>query len=179
MTGRRTRALLIALALSCAPALAQAEDRPIDHFFGHYVGSAMAKTEDTRSLGFEMRDLDVIVEGGEQGGFVLSWTTIRGRDEDRNAKRKTRTMFFKPGIAPNIFGPEAQGDPAKGEEVAWSRIDGDTLYTYLMAVNDRGDYEMQIYTRRVTESGMALDFARYHDGERTRKVSGKLKRVED
>ncbi|MDA0703359.1 MAG: hypothetical protein O3A96_09015 [Proteobacteria bacterium] len=179
MIGRPTRALVIALALSWAPVLAQAEDRPISDFFGHYVGSAMAKTEDSRSLGFEMRDLDVIIEGAEPGGFVLSWTTIRGRDGDKDAKRKTRTMFFKPGVAPNIFGPETQGDPAKGEEVAWSRIDGDTLYTYLMAVNERGDYEMQMYSRQVTKDGMALDFERFHDGERTRKVSGKLKRVED
>jgi hypothetical protein len=179
MIGRRPRSLVIALLMSCAPAFALADDRPIADFFGHYVGSAMAKTEDARSLGFEMRDLDVIIEEAERGGFVLSWTTIRGRDEDTNAKRKTRTMFFRPGATPNVFGPETQGDPAKGEEVAWSRIDGDTLYTYLLATTERGDYELQIYSRQLTKDGMALEFGRYHDGERIRKVSGKLQRVED
>ncbi|MBT5414967.1 MAG: hypothetical protein HOH66_17560 [Rhodospirillaceae bacterium] len=179
MIGRWTRAFAGALALVAAPALALAEDLPISDFYGHYVGSAMSKTEDSRYLGFEMRDLDVIIEGAEKDGFVLSWTTIRRRDGDQGPKRTTRTMFFVPGMAPNVYGPEAQGDPAKGEEVSWTRIDDDTLFTYLMAVNDRGDYELQIYARSLTKGGMALEFGRFRDGERVRKVRGKLKRVED
>lgn len=179
MIGRITRALAVALALFAAPALARAADLPISDFYGHYVGSALAKTEDSRYLGFEARDLDVIIEATEQNGFVLSWTTIRRRDDEKGPKRSTRTMFFRPGFAPNVYGPDEQGNPAKGEEVSWARIDGDTLYTYLLATTERGDYELQTYARRLTKDGMTLEFGRFRDGERVRKVSGKLKRVDD
>ena len=178
MTAPTVRTLCIALLLVATPSLARAGDRPIADFFGHYVGNAMAKTEDSRYLGFEIRDLDVIIEGAENGGFVLSWTTIR-RQNGKEAKRTEQTMFFRPGFVPTVFGPEKQGDPAKGEDVSWARIEGDTLYTYLMAVSDKGDYELQIYTRRLTGNGMELEFGRYRDGERVRKVTGKLRRVED
>ena len=171
-------AVAIGFALAGAYGPAAAAEGDITDFFGHYSGSALAKTEDSDYLGFETRDLDVIIAAAEDG-FVISWTTIKRRGPDKEPKRKSRTMFFLPGDQPEVFRPLAQGDPTAGGEVSWARIEGNTLYIYIMSVSERGVYEIQAYARTLTADGMRLLFTRIRDGERIRKVSGKLERLGD
>lgn len=171
-------AAVAGLALAGAGGQASAAEREIAGFFGHYGGSALAKTEESDFLGFEARDLDIIIAAAEDG-FVISWTTIKRRGPDKEPKRKSRTMFFLPGDSPGMFRPLAQGDPTAGGDVSWARIEGDTLTVYIMSVSDRGIYEIQAYARTLTEDGMTLLFTRVRDGERIRKVSGKLERLGD
>jgi hypothetical protein len=169
-------AVLVGLAGINEPAFAA--ERDIADFFGHYGGSALAKTEESNFLGFEARDLDVIIAAAD-AGFVVSWTTIKRRGPDKEPKRKSRTMFFLPGESPALFRPLAQGDPTTGGAVSWARIEGDTLTVYIMGVSERGIYEIQAYARTLTGDGMTLLFTRVRDGERIRKVSGKLERLEE
>ena len=89
-------AAVAGLALAGAGGQASAAEREIAGFFGHYGGSALAKTEESDFLGFEARDLDIIIAAAEDG-FVISWTTIKRRGPDKEPKRKSRTMFFLPG----------------------------------------------------------------------------------
>ena len=171
-------AVVIGLALARAGGPASAGEAGIADFFGHYGGSALAKTEESDFLGFEARDLDVIIAAAEDG-FVISWTTIKRRGPDKGPKRKSRTMFFLPSESPAVFRPLAQGDPTAGGQVSWARIENDTLTVYIMGVSDRGIYEIQAYARTLTGDGMTLLFTRIRDGERIRKVSGKLERLGD
>ena len=86
-------------------------------------------------------------------------------------------MTFRPTAQPGIFGPIAQGNPLTAGEVSWARIEGRTLFVYVMTVSERGIYEIQTYARTLGARNLKLDFTRVRDGERVRKVTGKLRRI--
>ena len=45
---------------------------------------------------------------------------------------------------------------------------------YLFAIDNRGVYQLSSYARRVTGSGMDLEFSVIRDGEALRTVTGRL-----
>jgi len=66
------------------------------------------------------------------------------------------------------------GDPLKGEELSWARIDGNTMTVFLMTVSKQGVYELQQYDRTLSGTGMRLLFRSWRDGDRLRSVLGRL-----
>ena len=168
----------IAFWIGLTSAVSAAEVSIAD-FFGRYTGSGLSKTEDANFLGFEMRDLDVtIAPAGD--GFSVAWTTLRRKGPDQPkeyVKRASREMTFLPTGQPDIFRPVAQGDPLAAGEVSWARIEGRTLFVYVMTVSERGIYEIQTYARTLGARNLKLVFTRVRDGERVRKVTGKLRRI--
>ncbi len=161
---------------------ARADEAALSAFFGNYVG----RTISTAADGISERDLSVSIRSFEKG-FTLDWTTIT-RNASGKVKRKAYSINFLPSTRENIyaaamrknmFGGSVPLDPLKGEPYVWSRITGRTLSVYAMLVTEQGGYEMQVYERSLSDSGLDLTFSRIRDGERLKQITGVLARVGD
>jgi hypothetical protein len=182
-TARRLFIAVIVAALGgavVAQSAAAADDRPISDFFGKYRGKSISETDDELSA----RDLDVRIMTREGGGFTVHWTTVIQRAG--GAEHQSYTINFQPSSRPSIYGSAMRHDqfnnavpldPLKGEPYVWARILGDTLTVYALLITDEGGYEIQVYDRTLTPTGMALRFSRIRDGQRLRRISGELERV--
>ena len=69
------------LTSAFAATLAAAEELPITAFFGRYQGSAVARTEDSRHMGFDVRDLDVVIapKGSGSSSLMIRKISAAGR----------------------------------------------------------------------------------------------------
>jgi hypothetical protein len=159
-----------------APAAAPAATRNLEikAFFGSFAGSGLADAEDVSYLGVTQRDLDVRIAPAGEGGFSVAWTTVVRESSSAAPKRKATTMTFVPGPRPSVFRATDNGDPLAGGMVAWARVNRDTLNVYLFSVRDDGRHELQTYARTLSGTGMDLVYTRIVDGERQRRVRGKL-----
>jgi hypothetical protein len=177
-------AALIALLIAPLQATAQtagqpqADGLPITAFYGKFSGSGIAHSEDSAYFSATVRDLDVEIQP-EGNGFKIIWTTMLrqggtvGRPESR---RRTTTRTFRPTATPNVYHVAGSGNPLEGKEMSWARVEGTSLITHTMAVNDAGHYVIQSYTRTLSGNGMDLAFVRIEEGETTRTVNGRLVR---
>lgn len=154
----------------------------LDAFYGEYVGRTISSSQE----GLSERDLSVAIRP-EGKGFTVDWTTITRRT-DGTAKRKAYSISFHPSGRDNIYGAAMKSnmfggrvplDPLKGEPYVWARIAGDTLSVYAMQITDSGGYEMQVYDRTLTETGLELRFSRVRDGQNLKLITGTLSRVGD
>ena len=68
-------------------------------------------------------------------------------------------------------------DPVSGGELCWARIKDNTLTVFLLVVRDNGDYELQQYDRTLLATGMEMTFTRLRDGDKVRRVKGRLVKV--
>lgn len=148
-------------------------------FVGVYTGTATAQTDD----GDQQRDLTVrITEQSE--GFRVEWKTSRIKVSGKikrdsysiNFGKTDRPNIYSSAMKSNLFGGMQPLDPMKGEPYVWGRIEGQVLTIYAMLVTDNGTYEMQIYERTLTPTGMDLNFVRYHRAEILSEVQASLKR---
>jgi len=164
------------------PVLSQASSDPTDIFYGVYEGTAGA----TKSSGLSKPELKVVIRPRDKG-FAVEWATVTKKADGRT-KRKNYAINFETTRRPNIygsgmrrnmFGKAVPLDPLKGDPYVWAKIAGKTLTVYAMLVNDDGGYEMQVYERTRTESGLDLKFTRVSDGQPVRVFHGKLTKVAD
>lgn len=159
-----------------APVPAPAKDLTIDAFFGKFSGGGVAENDDSVYFAVTSRDFDVEIR--PQGrGFRVAWTSIirRGGDPSNpKVRRKQSTKTLMPTASPGVFHGSESGDPLKGKELYWARINGNTLTVFLMTINKRGVYELQQYDRTLSGMGMKLLFRSWRDGDRLRSVSGRL-----
>lgn len=178
------RLLLVATVLGWVAGghRAAADAAPIEAFFGDYVGRTISSDEG----GLSKRDLSVSIHP-ENGGFTVDWTTIIHKPGGK-AKRKAYSIDFRPSgrqniyaaaMKSNMFGGRVPLDPMKGEPYVWARIAGDTLTVSALLITDDGGYEIQVYDRTLTDTGLALRFSRVRDGRRLKLVTGTLSRVGD
>ena len=174
------RAILVLVALVWSAAPGQAQDKPFSAFFGEYEGSSISSTEQ----GLSKRDLSVSIKSKGKG-FTLKWTTITHKPGGK-AKRKTYSIDFRPSGRPNIFasamrknkfGGSVPLDPLKGEPYVWGRLQGSTLTVQALMITDDGGYEMQVYKRTLTATGLDLTFSRIRDGEQLKLIKGTLTKV--
>lgn len=170
------RQLIAAIVLMVTTAFpAFAEDFSI--FTGHWKGSGISETEDSIYFAVTVRDMDVVISPVDNGGFSLSWTTVTRESGDPNnpdIKRSDATIIFRPTGVPGVYRDEAIGDPLKSEPVWWSRVEGDSLYTYMLRIRENGTWQVQKYIRTITGQGMTLTYQRISDGEAERQVRGRL-----
>lgn len=175
--------LILALALAVPTGLASngALAQGIEKFFGHFEGSGISENADSIYFAVSVRDLDVRISAAPNGGFTLDWTTVTREKGDPNnpkVKRKQATMTFMPARNPGVYRTETDGDPLDGAPIWWSRIDGNSLYTYRMQINEDGTWQVQKYVRAVGGSGMTLVFESIDDGEQVRQVRARLVKVD-
>ena len=158
------------------PTPSVAKDLPIAAFYGNFAGGGIAHNSDSEYFAMTTRDFDVVIRP-EGGAVRIDWTSvIRGGGDPVNPKirRKTSSKLLQATGAPNVFHGSKSGNPLKGEELCWARIDGNTLTVFLMTVSKSGIYELQQYDRTLSGTGMKLLFRSWRDGDRLRSVSGKL-----
>ena len=186
LTGAATRRhagfLCTVLLLLSLPLLSQASSDPTDIFYGVYEGTADA----TKTSGLSKPELKVVIRAREKG-FAVEWATVTKKADGRtkrkdyaiNFETTRRANIYGSGMRRNMFGKAVPLDPLKGDPYVWAKISGKTLTVYAMLVNDNGGYEMQLYERTRTESGLDLKFTRISDGQPVRVFHGKLKKVAD
>jgi hypothetical protein len=155
-----------------------AAERPIEDFYGEYIGRSVAGN------GLQARDINIAIEEVRRG-FNVSWSTVTHRKSGK-AKRKSYSIDFRrtkrdniylSAMRKDVFGNRAPNDPMKGDPYVWARINGDTLSVYALIVTDDGSYDMQVYHRTLTANGMRLEFTRFLEGEAKKTITGELKRV--
>jgi hypothetical protein len=170
----RILSLFAALAIAAAsPAVAQ--NLSIAAFYGTFQGNGVAENEDSAYFAMTPRDFDVVTAPIE-GGFTITWTSVireGGDPKAPNVRRKSTTRTFA-ATGTGIWRAKENGDPVTGGEVSWARLSRNTLSIYAMTVEKDGAYEVQRYDRTLSGTGMDLTFTRTKDGERTRRVKGKL-----
>jgi hypothetical protein len=163
-----------------APIGAQAQNLPVDAFYGHYQGSGIAENEDSLYFGVTVRDLDVRI-GPEADGFYVEWTSvIRGGGDPNNPdiRKRSARVAFSPSERPNVFISKAATNPMK-DGLIWARVLDQTLTVNVMRVNDNGSYIVQTYNRTLSGTGMTLNFVNTADGEPLRQVEARLVKVGD
>lgn len=179
-----TRATHVILAflfgvLWLTPQAVAAKNLTIDAFFGKFSGGGVAQNADSIYFSITARDFDVDIRP-QGSGFRIDWTSVirRGGDPAKpKVRRRQSTKTLLPTGAPGVFHCSESGDPLKGKELCWARIDGNTLTVFLMTISRNGVYELQQYDRTLSGSGMKLLFRSWRDGDRLRSVSGRLVKI--
>lgn len=146
-------------------------------FLGHWKGSGISETEDSIYFAVTVRDMDVVIEKVSETSFRLSWTTITresGDPDNPDVKKRSATLVFNATDKPGVYRTEESGDPLKSEPVWWSRVEGDSLFTYMLRIREDGTWQVQKYTRAVSGQGMTLTYQRITDGTSERQVRGRL-----
>ncbi len=168
---------LLALVLMALPLRAQA---PLEAFLGDFAGSAEVETYDGQTA---HRDMSVAILPGDDGGFLLKWSTTtwrEGRGKQKSYaiefKATDRSGVFAAGMRRNVFGHAVPLDPMKGEPYVWARIEGETLTVFSLFVQAAGGYEMQQFDRTLASGGLKLEFKRSGTGIPTRTIPTFLER---
>jgi len=177
---RQTTRLAAIVALIAVAGAARAADMPITAFFGVYAGEAeVARADGSTST----RSLDVTIQPWKRG-FSVAWTTIRHR-KDGSIDRKSHKINFAPSqrggiyrsaMKADMFGALVPLDPLKGEPYVWARVREKTLTVYALHIRADGAYEMQVYDRMLTKTGLDLRFSRWREGEAVKVIKAALKR---
>jgi hypothetical protein len=158
------------------PLQAAAKDLPISAFYGSFSGGGIAHNADSEYFAMTTRDFDVVIKP-ESGGVRINWTSVirRGGDpQNPKVRRRSSSKLLRSTGTPNVFHGSKSGNPLKGKELCWARIDRNTLTVFLMTVSKEGVYELQQYDRTLSGTGMKLLFRSWRDGDRLRSVSGRL-----
>lgn len=174
------RTAVFGLILFLGTATAQADEAA--KFLGHFKGSGISENADSIYFAVSVRDLDVVISRNETGGFNIDWTTVtrEGGDPDNpKVKKKQTSVSFHPTDRPGVFRAKDEGDPIDGAPVWWSRIDGNSLFTYMMMIEANGSWQVQKYVRTLSGSGMSLTFERIIDGEQARQVKARLVKIDN
>lgn len=152
-------------------------------FVGTFIG--VADAVDTQNGQVEQRDLTVEIKPYSGGGFLIGWETVfrvDGRRDVPGVKRRFSQLIFKPADDGDYFVEVPKADPFKkrdkfepilGDAARWATIEGNVMHVYSVVVDEVGEFELEIYTRTRTESGLDIDFRRLADGVVVRRVTGR------
>lgn len=169
---------VIAVVLCLGAVTAEASDLSIKAFFGLWRGNAVSESEISSNFRVTARDLDVEVRPFQDDGFSLRWATLQRQagspDKPAEVLKQTLVNFRPDPGRPGVWISAGEEDPLVGEPLYWSRIDGQTLVTFIFGLDNRGIAELQVYRRTLTGNGMELEFARSVDGQAIRGARGRL-----
>jgi hypothetical protein len=166
-------------SLFLAVSHARADASAITPFIGEYVGRSLQAPNEPLSP----RDLSIKISAHGERGFTLEWTTLI--HDGGGEKHQSYSIDFTPSERQGVFssamhrdtfGHSEPLDPLKGEPYVWAAISGQTLTVHAMMITDDGGYEMQVYSRTLTASGMSLKFSRNRNGQELKTVYGVLAR---
>ncbi|NJO38177.1 MAG: hypothetical protein HC871_11905 [Rhizobiales bacterium] len=189
---RTARSLLARLALAAALLLGLGPwqtgwANDLTRFVGTYVGQATV--DDLATGERQQRDLDIVVVPYREQGLRIDWITVGlvdGRRDLPGVKRWSQTALFQPADdrdflvevgAVDLFSERRETEPIEGDPVRWTSVDGNVLQTNSFIVLEDGRYELQVYQRILTETGMDIRFERIVDGETVRRVTGSTARA--
>lgn len=173
------RIVLAGFLLLASASTGYAADLSIKAFYGKFQGGGVAENDDSLYFGVTARDFDVNIQPAGKG-FSVTWTSVirgGGAPGKPKTRRKTSTRTFQATARPGIWQATKSKDPIGGGELCWARIKDNTLTVYLMVLRDNGAYELQKYARTLLPTGMEMTFTRLRDGEKVRRVKGRLVKV--
>lgn len=179
------RFLTVLVALLASRAAGGQEALPLDAFFGRWEGTALGQSADAPTSGFGARDLDVRISGTADG-FEITWFTVPRAGsltapEAEAQRRFTTARFVRSG--PSVWAAasaEGTAGPGVAFSHSWARLEGRSLFVYVLEIDERGVYQLARYQRTISPVGvMDLQFARTRDGTVVRRVSGNLMRAGD
>lgn len=173
--------LLVGAFAAGAPLVGTAEAAAaIADFAGKWRGVEVTAAGGGAPFGVEPGDLDVTV-APDKDGFRMSWTTPDGdRVEAAFAPTDRPGVFVvRPSSNPlfGLFSSPETGNPLEGERLLWSRLEGDTLVVYNLALEDSGDFRLNRYAWTLADGGLTLDFNRLSQGPTKQTLSGRLERA--
>ena len=173
---------LATIVLACHGYWQDALANDLSKFVGTYVGQAIV--DDLTTGEQRQRHLDIVVIPHRRHGLRIDWTTVGlvdGRRDVPGVERWSQTALFEPAAGNGFMVEASESDvfrerqatvPIAGDPVRWTRIDGDVLHTCSFMVLEDGRYELQLYQRILTETGMDIHFERIVDGKLERRVTG-------
>ena len=157
----------------------QATDLSIKAFYGKFQGGGVAENDDSVYFGVTARDFDVSIQPTDKG-FSVTWTSVirgGGTPGKPETRRKSSMRTFMNTARPGVWQAIESKDPVAGGELCWARIKDNTLSVFLMVVGDNGAYQLQQYDRTLLATGMEMTFTRLRDGDKIRRVKGRLVKV--
>jgi hypothetical protein len=178
--------LVSVMALAYAPfsgAVVEAQDADLFDFMGIYIGEANAVDIATGQV--EQRDIMVEIRPYSHNGFVISSEVIMrvdGRRSVPGVKRRFNQLLFEYASDQGYYVEVQQADPFResegtnvvgGDPVRWAKIKGSRLIVYSFTLRNDGRFELEEYTRALTDQGLDIAFERVVDGEVTRRVTGR------
>lgn len=160
------------LGLTHVPARAEAG---IGAFFGNWKGSGISESEVSSNFHMTVRDLEVTIKPAADTGFEITWSTVqrqKGNPANPTEAVKAATLTFS-AVGGGVWQAKS-GDPMSGGQLAWARIEENTLIISTFQVAEDGHGEYQVYRRTLTGSGMELEFVRLEDGRQLRTAKARL-----
>lgn len=188
MTARVAAGLLLVAVLLVGWDPAWAETAALERYFGAYVGRAVEQDGDGRVR--EERDIDIVISPYKRGGFQIEWvnvTLVDGRRDVPGVRRRPAESLFVPATNADFYVAAPEFNPFRvredvtalaGDAVRWAALDARGLHVYAFVILEDGSYEMATYTRRLTETGLALEFERVLDGKVVRRMVGHAVRAD-
>ncbi len=176
---RRIAQALVVIAVFAAAVPVAAQELPLRAFYGLFEGSGIAENRESLYFGVIVRDMDVRI-GPDGAGFFVEWTTVIRSGGDPNnpdVRRRQTRIAFDPSDRENVFLAREEGDPLQGGAYIWARIGEPTLFVYVMTIAESGSYDIQHYSRSLSDTGMQLNFSRIRDGKEVLMVQGRLVKV--
>lgn len=188
MTARRLAGWLLAALLVVCMRPSWADGPPLERYYGAYVGRALELDGDGGRR--EERDIDIVISPYKRGGFRIEWvnvTLVDGRRDVPGVRRRPAESLFVPASDGEFFVAAPEFNPFRvredvtalaGDAVRWAALDAGGLHVYAFVILGDGTYEMATYTRRLTETGLALEFERVLDGKVVRRMVGHAVRAD-
>jgi len=183
MKGLPSLIVLVGLLTLLTAIRAYAQDAlPLDAFLGHWEGSAIGQDAAESTLGYGIRDLDVRISGTADG-LEVTWFTVPRAGSlagpEAETERRSTTVHFAPS-GPSTWVGEAAEGPGTSFSRSWARLEGRSLYVYVLEIDERGIYQLSRYERTISAAGvMDLRFSRDKDGRTVRRVTGSLLRASE
>jgi hypothetical protein len=180
-------AFVLAFCSSCLFALPAAAASLVD-YFGTYVG--VAEVRDAADRVVETRHMDIVIKPFRRRGFTVHWvnvTLVDGRRDLPGVERRLAEVTFEPqgntGLfveaqIVNPFAEREEMEPMAGDPLRWAKLDDAGLHVFSFVVLPNGRYELQTYTRRLTDVGLDLVFERVVDGNTLRRIDGRTVRAD-
>ena len=171
---------LLALIASFSFLLSAPAQASFERFVGNYEGKAVVGG----SGEIQARDISVTIRN-KGNGFTLAWTAVMHKASGKTKRKEFEINFlpskrdglYRSAMRKNLFGQPVPMDPMKGDPYVWCKIEGKSLIVHALLISEDGGYELQIYKRTLTPSGMNLEYFRVKDNELLRTVTGELKRT--
>jgi hypothetical protein len=160
----------------------------LESYFGAYVGRAVDEVPATAEPA--VRDIDIVIAPYKKDGFRIEWTNVSLVDGQRDVpgvKRRVSAVIFVPAKGRdfyveaeefNPFKERDETDPMEGEALRWAALDDHGLHVTVFVLLEDGRYEMQTYTRSLTDIGLDLTFERILDGAVVRRIVGRAVRAD-
>ena len=164
----RQLAFALLLLLSGWGGPAAAADARLEEFFGPWIGQTIGDQP------VERRGT-LLLEPREPDGFAVEWTSFEA-EADGEAKMRQRRLAFAPSQRQGLWRAEGANDPVAGP-AAWAYIAERTLTINIVAVQDDGRLERQVYYRTLTRDGLTLAYRRFLDDEIERALELKFFRL--